>query len=171
MIFDIVSLENLHVKEGFNCGIEELNRYFFQQAGQDVRKHYATLFVAVESATNRIIGFYTLSNTSVKLDDIPFSMREKMAKYYDIPAILLGRLAVDVGAQGIGVGAQLLADAVIRSARNISAWVLMTVYAKNDIACSFYKKFGFESLLDDERHLFITRKNLEASFIHSKGAP
>jgi len=62
MKFDIIAYNKSHIKDGFYCGIAELNQYLFRQAGQDVRKHYATLFVAVENATNKIIGYYTLSN-------------------------------------------------------------------------------------------------------------
>jgi len=168
MDFVIVSPENLHVKDGFDCGVSELNQYLFRQAGQDVRRRYAALFVAVENATNRIIGYYTLSNTSVDLNDIPPASRKKLPQYKEVPAIRLGRLAVDITAQGQGIGAQLLADAAIRSVLNVSAWVFMTVDAKDNKACAFYKKFGFAPLLDDERHLCISRQNLEASFIRSK---
>ena len=167
MNFVIVSLEKSHIKDGFDCGIAELNQYLFRQAGQDVRKHYTVLFVAVEVPTNRIIGYYTLSNTSVNLNVVPFALRKKLPKYAEVPAIRLGRLAVDITTQGQGVGAELLADAAIRSVLNVSAWAFMTVNAKDSKAFSFYKKFGFESLLDDERHLYISRQDLEASFLQS----
>ena len=168
MNFDIVPFESLHVKDGFDCGIAELNQYLFRQAGQDVRKYYAVLFVAVESVANKVIGYYTLSNASVNLCDIPLASRIKLPRYAEVPAIRIGRLAVDITAQGQGVGAQLLADAAIRSVLNVSAWVFMTVDAKDGKSCAFYKKFGFESLLDDERHLYISRKDLEATFLRSK---
>ncbi|MCL1875920.1 MAG: GNAT family N-acetyltransferase [Synergistaceae bacterium] len=168
MNFVIVSHEKSHVKDGFDCGIAELNQYLFRQAGQDVRKYYAALFVAIESVTNKVIGYYTLSNTSVNLDTVPPASRKKLPKYTEVPAIRLGRLAVDTTTQGQGVGAQLLADAAIRSVLNVSAWVFMTVNAKDSNACAFYKKFGFESLLDDARHLYIPRQDLETSFLRSK---
>jgi len=167
MNFVIVPHDNAHIKDGFDCGIAELNQYLFRQAGQDVRKHYAALFVAVENTANKIIGYYTLSNTSVNLDDVPSALRKKLPKYKEIPAIHLGRLAVDITARGQGVGAELLANAAIRSLSNVAAWVFMTVDAKDDRACSFYKKYGFESLLDDERHLYISRQDLEADFLRS----
>ena len=168
MNFIIVPYESSHIKDGFDCGIAELNQYLFRQAGQDIRKYYAVLFVAVESAANKIIGYYTLSNASVNLNVVPFALRKKLPKYAEVPAIRLGRLAVDITTQRQGVGAQLLADAAIRSVLNVGAWVIMTVDAKDDKACAFYKKFGFEALLDDERHLYIPRQDLEACFLRSK---
>jgi len=168
MNFVIVPYESLHVKEGFDCGVSELNQYLFRQVGQDVRKYYASLFVAVENVTNKVIGYYTLSNTSVDLDAVPLDSRRKLPRYTEIPAIRLGRLAVDVTAQGQGIGVQLLADAAIRSVLNVSAWVFMTVDAKDNKARVFYMKLGFKSLLDDELHLYITRQFLEANFIRAK---
>jgi ribosomal protein S18 acetylase RimI-like enzyme len=145
-----------------------LNQYLFRQAGQDVRKYYAVLFVAVEIATNKIVGYYTLANASINLGDVPTALRKKLPKYAEIPAIRLGRLAVDITAQGQGIGSQLLADASIRGVLNVSAWAFMTVDAKDNMACAFYKNFGFNSLLDDERHLYISRQDLEADFLLSK---
>ena len=168
MNFVIVPHESLYVKDGFDCGIAELNQYLFRQVGQDVRKYYTALFVAVESITNKVIGYYTLSNASVNLDAVPLASRKKLPRYTEIPAIRLGRLAVDITAQGQGIGVQLLADAVVRSVLNVSAWVFMTVDAKDNKACAFYKKLGFKSLLDDERHLYISRQYLEANFIRAK---
>jgi len=168
MKFDIVSFNKSHIKDGFDCGIAELNQYLFQQAGQDVRKHYATLFVAIENATNKVIGYYTLSNTNVNLDLIPSALRKKLPKYSEVPAIRLGRLAVDKTVQGQGVGSQLLADAAIRSILNVSAWAIMIVDAKDSKASDFYRKYGFESLMDDERHLYIPRQDIELSFLNSR---
>ena len=165
MKFDIIPFNKSHIKDGFDCGIEELNRYLFRQVGQDVRKNYAALFVAAENATNKVIGYYTLSNASVRLDFIPVALRKKLPKYTETPAIRLGRLAVDRTAQGCGIGAQLLADAAIRSILNVSAWAVMIVDAKDEKACDFYKKYGFEPLLDDERHLYIPRSDLEFDFL------
>jgi ribosomal protein S18 acetylase RimI-like enzyme len=113
--------------------------------------------MAVENVTNKVIGYYTLSYTSVNLDDVPIVLRKIFPKYAEAPAIRLGFLAVDITAQRKGVGAQLLADAAIRSVLNVSAWALMVVDAKDNTACAFYRKFGFESLLDDELHLYISR--------------
>ena len=167
MKFDIVSFNESHVKDGFDCGIAELNKYLFRQVRQDVRKNYATLFVAVENATNKVIGYYTLSNANVRLDVIPVDLRKRLPKYAEIPAIRLGRLAVNITAQGYGIGVQLLADAAIRSILNVYAWTIMIVDAKDEKACDFYKKYEFEPLLDDERHLFIPRSDFELNFLRA----
>lgn len=164
MDFDVVPFEKKHRREGFDCGISELNYYLLQQSGQDVRKNYAALFAAVENVTNAVLGYYTLSNASVILNNIPDEIRKKLPRYPEVPAVRLGRLAVDVSMQGHGLGAILLADAVIRSIYSPVAWTAMAVDAKDERACSFYQKFGFKRLLNDDRHLFVMRQELEQYF-------
>jgi GNAT superfamily N-acetyltransferase len=75
----------------------------------------------------------------------------------DVPVILLGRLAVDKTVQKQGLGAILLLDALARSL-HISAQVgirAVEVDAIDEAAKSFYLKYGFVPLLDDQRHLFL----------------
>ena len=166
MEYIIVPLDKSHDRKNFDCGVPVLNVYLQERSGQDIRKYYSTVFVAVEEVTDKVLGYYTLSNASVFLNNIPNSIQKKLPKYPDIPAIRLGRLAIDLSMQGKGLGSELIADAVIRCVSNVSAWSMMIVDAKDDTAIAFYQKFGFEKLLDNDKHLFIMRKELE-KFINS----
>ncbi|MDL2264585.1 GNAT family N-acetyltransferase [Synergistaceae bacterium OttesenSCG-928-I11] len=161
MQFSIVPYDKSHNKKEFDCNVQELNNYLRERASQDIRRYYATMFVAVEEETNKVIGYYTLSNASIDLNNVPDEMKKRLPKYPTVPAIRLGRLAVDKSMQGKGLGGELLADAVIRSVLNVSAWVLMIVDAKDEVAVAFYKKYGFEQLIDNDKHLFVMRKHLE----------
>jgi predicted GNAT family N-acyltransferase len=161
--YDIVPYEKKHVRTGFDCGIPALNQYLSRRASQDMRKNYAALFVAVQDNTDKILGYYTLSNASVLLDDFSESERRILPKYRDVPAIRLGRLAVDISARGKGVGVKMLGNAFVRCTSNISAWAVMVVDAKDSRARSFYQKYGFLSLADDELRLYAMRKDLEIS--------
>jgi ribosomal protein S18 acetylase RimI-like enzyme len=168
MAFVIALFADSHVKEGFDCGEPALNLYLERQSGQDMRRHYATMFVAAQEATKRIIGFYTLSSASVGLMLLPDSFRKKLPKYPAIPAIRIGRLAVDKSMQGQGLGGELLADAVIRSLQSVPAWAALVVDAKNEKACAFYSKFGFVALQDDSKHLYSFRQDLEKRFFEAR---
>jgi predicted N-acetyltransferase YhbS len=86
-----------------------------------------------------------------------------------VPAVLLGRLAVDKAMQRQGLGTELMANAIFRSLNNSSGWAMMVVDAKNDKACSFYRKFGFDSLADNPRHLYVSRKELELFITQTVG--
>jgi hypothetical protein len=55
----------------FDCGVPELNAYFHKQLGQDIRRNYATCFVAIDKGEDRIAGFYTLAMGSVSLGELP----------------------------------------------------------------------------------------------------
>jgi predicted GNAT family N-acyltransferase len=159
--YQIVSLDRHHNREAFRCGVEALDRYFQKQAGQDVRRDMAAVFVAEERGTGAVHGFYTLSMAAVLLDRLREPLRRKMPRYPTVPAVRLGRLAVALDARGTGLGAHLLLDAMERSLRSEVAWAAFLVDAKDDAARSFYARYGFRSLLDDPNHLFLPRKTIE----------
>ena len=84
-----------HDRVAFCCGIEVLDCYLKTQASQDVRKHVAAAFVLVDrEERQKVLGFYTLSATSIRLTDLPPQIVKKLPKYPNLPATLLGRLAV-----------------------------------------------------------------------------
>jgi hypothetical protein len=55
-----------HDQAAFSCGVEKLDRYLKQQAGQDGRKRVAAPFVLIEKDSRLIAGYYTLSATSIQ---------------------------------------------------------------------------------------------------------
>ena len=168
MNFKIAGFDkNKHDRKGFDCGEPALNKYLLEQVSQDIRNDYVKLFVATEENANKILDYYTLSSTGVPLQNIPESRRKKLPKYPFVPAILLGRLAVDKTVQGQRLGSQLAANAIIRSMDSSAAWAIMVVDAKDDKAGEFYKHFLFTPLLDDPKHLYVRKTDI-AAFIFSE---
>ena len=88
------------------------------------------LFTALSPGKDHIAGFYTLSMYSVYLSDIPDHIRKKLPKYPHIPAVLLGRLAVDLRFRGKGIGELLLLDAMNRALDSQIPWWAMVVHSK-----------------------------------------
>ena len=75
----------------------------------------------------------------------------------DVPAALLGRLAVDSTAQRQGFGRRLLLDA-LRRLQQLSHHIgirAVEIHAIDEEARSFYLAYGFVSLRDDRRHLYL----------------
>ena len=138
----VVPFDKKYDRGSFDCGVPALNDYLKIQASQDIRNNYNITFVALAENSYNIVGFYTLSNASVPLKHIPPGAQKKLPKYPDVPAIRLGRLAVDKSAQGTGVGKILLADAILQSLKSPS-WAVMVVDAKDAQASAFYQKHGF----------------------------
>lgn len=153
--FVIVPLAGDHDRASFICGVEPLDRYFRQQASQDVRRRIATCFVIVEAATGALAGYYTLAAANVVLRELPETIVARLPRYAAIPAVLLGRLAVAASFQGRRLGAVLLADAVARVARADIASFALLVDPQDDNARQFYQRHGFLDLPQPERRMFV----------------
>jgi len=141
--FSIEVLANSHNRQGFYCGVEALDRYFLQQVTQDVRRRATACYVAVETDTGRIAGYYTLAAGGIPLKDMPEDIIKRLPRYPSVPVARLGRLAIGSGFQGQKLGAGLLWDALLRSARSEVAVFALVVDAKDDTAENFYRHHGF----------------------------
>jgi len=148
-------LSSAHNRSAFHCGEEALNRYLQTQATQDIRRHMANCFVAIERTSGRIAGYYTLSAASISMVDLPPEETKRLPRYPTLPAVRLGRLGVDQQFQGRGLGAALIADAVHRAIEAAIAAFTLLVDAKNDRAVAFYRHHGFRTLLSQPRVLFL----------------
>ena len=159
----IEPLASHHNRTAFSCGVEALDRYLRQQASQDARKHVTATFVLVESGKPTILGFYTLSATSVRLSDLPEATARKLPKYPLVPAILLGRLAVDENQRGKRYGEILLMDALERclSTKEIG-WTAVIVDAKDEKAVAFYEHYHFIRFSPHSNRLFLQRKTISS---------
>ena len=162
-LFRVELLQPHHNRDAFQCGTEALARYLRTQAGQDARRGFASVFVAVEASSGRVCGYYTLSMSGVVVDLLPLALQRKMPRYPSVPAVRLGRLAVAVTSKGRGLGKWLLLDAMARSLSSEVAWAAFVVDAKDQTARSFYTQYGFLSLLDDPLRLFLPRGTVEAA--------
>jgi GNAT superfamily N-acetyltransferase len=153
--FRIEPLSSAHDRSRFVSGSTPLDRYLREQASQDIKRRIATCFVAVDIETQDLVGFYTLTATSVALDALSPELVTKLPRYPVVPAALLGRLAVAVSAQGKGLGAALLADALLRIARVEMGVYAMLVEAKDEAAQRFYERHGFALLAGETRRLVL----------------
>ncbi|WP_029013698.1 GNAT family N-acetyltransferase [Niveispirillum irakense] len=156
-------LASHHSRDRFISGVPALDRYFRTQAGQDVRKHLAALFVLLGEA-DQVLGYYTLSASSILLTELPENITKRLPHYPLIPAILLGRLAVDQSQQGRGLGRFLLADALHRASRADIAAYAVIVDAKDDVAATFYVKEGFTHFPGRPLKLFLPMATIRALF-------
>lgn len=146
-----------HDRKSFSCGVEELDRYFYQQAGQDQRRGVAVPYVFTAIATGVLVGYYTLSALSIVSANLPAELAAKLPRYDVLPAILLGRLAVDRRYSRQGIGKLLLLDALDRSltvSRDVGA-LAVVVQARDDAASAFYVHHGFLPFEDHKSRLFI----------------
>lgn len=159
--FELALLNGAHDRATFNSGSAPLDRYLREQVTQDVRRRVAACFVATTDG-KRMAGYYTLASASLLLAELPASTGKKLPRYPTVPAVRMGRLAVDQGFKGQGLGSALLADALGRAARSeVAAYALM-VDAKDDAAENFYQHHGFIALPDSPRTLFLPLATVQA---------
>ena len=150
-----------HNRKKFDCGEQSLNTYVQRYARQNAENDLGETYVLTNDDQD-ILGFYTISTASLDYDAYP---ENDGLPRYAIPSALIGRLAVDQNHQGNGYGKLLLIDALKRILE-ISEEIgihCITVDAKDDNARKFYENFGFEELLDEKNHLYISIEKVRNS--------
>ena len=142
----LVPLAAKHELDGFQSGEPVLDIWLRQRALENAALGASQTYVMCLRDSNRVAGFYALCMGQILNRDATGAMRRNMPRH--IPAVILGRLAIDRTWQGQGLGRELLLDAVQRSDRaasEISARLLV-VHAISSAAESFYLHYGFVRL-------------------------
>ena len=161
------SIDNLTLPLKFDCGVHPLNDYFHRHALPNHQMDMGKTTVAMTIGEKPVVvGFYTISNSEMARIRLPEEQLKGLPKYKALPAILLGRLAVDKTFKGQGYGRKILMHALGKAA-NLSKEVavnMVVVDAKDDNAVSFYSKYGFIPLADNPRNLFLPIKTVREAF-------
>ena len=157
-----VLLDASHDLGAFNCGEPALDEYLKKFAWRNQRGESARTYVTTRGKI--VVGYYTLAAASARRDETPERIAKGLAAH-PVPVILLARLAVDVAEKGMGLGAGLLKDALLRSLRaaEIVGCRAVMVHAKDEAAKTFYRKFGFAPSPTDPFRLFLLMKDIKAS--------
>ncbi len=145
-----------HDRAAFSCGSPKLDTYLQTQAGQDPKKNLSVAFVLTPDSKT-IAGYHTLSQYSVKLDNIPEEIARKLTRHNEMPATLIGRLARSESFREMGLGEMLLMDALHRcliNSRQVASWAVI-VDAKDDAAIAFYRQYGFIEVPKTPNRLFL----------------
>lgn len=161
--FRVEVLGAAHDRTAFACGVEALDQYLVSQATQDIRRRVSACYVAVEAASGRVAGYYTLAAGGVPLNDLASDLIRRLPRYPSVPVARVGRLAVDRSFQGRHLGAALLADAALRAARSEVAVHALVVDAKDEAAAAFYRHHGFEPFGGQSRQLIVPLAQFKAA--------
>lgn len=153
-------------RDGFDCGVSSLNEYLKRYALQNLRKNVGVTVVATsDEDRRRVLGYYSVSMAQVEFGQVP----EKPAKglpRYPVPAMRLGRLAVDATTRGMGIGAALLRDALLRAvglSQEVGTCVML-VDAIDEKAKAFYRHYGFIPLQDIPLTLVLPIETIDSAF-------
>jgi GNAT superfamily N-acetyltransferase len=152
--FRLELLGKQHGRAAFSCGVPSLDKYLKTQASQDMRRKANAVFVLLPvNDPARIIGYFTMCAYTVSQTAVPEAARRYIPRYPVVSATLIGRLAVDAGHQGQGIGAVLLARALRLGYENTSVVgsSMIVVDALDERAARFYEAHGFTRLADSMR--------------------
>jgi GNAT superfamily N-acetyltransferase len=116
-------LEESDETEAFDCGDAPLNSYLKKYAWVNQEKSsIGVTYAAVEEAVpRRVLGHFTIAMSSVPREAFP-SKHARGLPNYDLPLILLARLAVDLRFAGKGLGHALISE-VFRISLRVSGEV------------------------------------------------
>jgi GNAT superfamily N-acetyltransferase len=148
-------LDPQHDRAGFDCGSAPLNKYIGELATQDARRLVAKCFVACSADSFAVAGYYTMAAAELPITNLPDDLRRKLPRYPAIPVVRIGRLAVDAGHHGKGLGSILIVNAIGQVLRSDIAAYALTVDAKDEAAAAFYRHLGFLPFSQSDSALFL----------------
>ena len=145
MAVAIRRLEEFDEVESFDCGDEPLNNYLKRHAWTNQEKvSIGVTYAAVdEFAPRTVLGYFTLATSSVSRDWLPKKYVRGLPPY-DLPLILLARLAVDKRFSGRGLGHAMIAEALkitLRVADEVGCRCIITDAYPDKVG--WYARYGF----------------------------
>ena len=131
--------------ENFDCGDDALNNYLKRHAWTNQQKiSIGVSYVAADEAAPRtVLGYFVLAMASVPRDAFPKKYVRGLPAY-DLPLILLARLAVDRRFAGRGLGHALISEALrisVRAADEVGCRCIVTDAYRDRV--SWYARYGF----------------------------
>lgn len=148
-----------HDTLSFDCGKTPLNQFLQRYALVNQATGSARTFVSLSG--RQTSGYYSLAAASAEHAAVPLRVSKGLARH-PIPMLLLARLAVDLKAQGQGLGRSLLQSALgkyLQASEVIGSRALM-VHAIDEAAIGFYQGYGFEPSPVDAAHLYLLTKDI-----------
>lgn len=146
--FQVLPLSRSIKLKAFDAGVEPLTDYLKKHAGQNQAKGTGRTFAQVNE-NSEAVGYYVASMAEVSFLSFPEEIRKRVPKY-PIPAMRIGRLAIDVRFRGKGLGERLLMDALKRASGlyEQTGIFVVVVDARYEPAGEFYERYGFIRFLD-----------------------
>jgi len=149
--------KSVHDRSGFKCGNLDLDEFLRTKAAKHQSQRISRTFVLVSEADpTRILGYYSLSNCQIDRELLSDDVGNTLPRH-PIPAVLLGRLAVDIRERGKRFGTWLLMDALKRTVLvgQQSGVFALVVDAADAKAQDFYVRQGFLPITDRPLTLYL----------------
>ncbi len=144
-------LGDQHEVGSFSCGVKDLDEWLRAHALENQRRNLSRTFVLLDDA-NHVVGYYALTMGGVQKEALPPRYGRGLPGF-DIGMVLLARFAIADTQQGLGLGRDLLIEAIERAAdagTQVAARFI-AVDPIDEAARAFYGKFGFRQVEGDAR--------------------
>lgn len=132
----------------FKCEKRRFEKHLRVEAPKDELARIGKVYLFIDKENEKVIGFVTLA-----MGSLPRDFHENLAgvtRFGDIPSLLLGQMARDVGYKGRGVG-DIMLTWVIGRAMELSVMIgcrLVILHSDPD-KIETYKAFRFELVPPD----------------------
>ncbi|MFT4039494.1 MAG: GNAT family N-acetyltransferase [Thermomicrobiales bacterium] len=150
-----------HDASSFACGNAALDAYIRETIHRDLTQGTAAAYVwtlaAGDTTPPPILGYFTVSSFALERRQARRRDRDRFLGGYDpVPAVLIGRLAIDQSLQRRGLGSALVYAALERvvQVRSQLGVAVVVVHAIDERAATFYAHLGFDRFRDEPLHLY-----------------
>ncbi len=159
-----------HVRSEFDCGVERLNNFLNLSAKKQQKDDMTRVYVAVEQGDTSILGYHAINVGVVNVSEMA-KPPKGTPSHGEIPVLFLGQVAVDLKAQGLGIGSLLMHHvfekaSVIAEEAGCHA-VLLDVMSDGDEDAfakrrTWYQEFGFQRFASNPARMFMTLRQIRA---------
>ncbi len=165
-----------HDRGGFDSGEQVLDEWLHRYAGQNRRRDMAATWVIADQK-NTVIAYASIAMTAIARAAAPASLSRHAPD--PVPALLLGRLAVDRRHAGKGIGTALVAH-VLASAVELNASAAcraVVVSALSSRARNWWEGLGFHAFNPEDQNnpdLYLLTSEIERTLVSdetSRGRP
>lgn len=160
--FQPLSKDLIDSLKSFDCGHSDLNDFFandcFDYSRELIGKTYC---FTLDTNPKEIVCAFTIANDSIKVNTLPNSRRKKVLKEIprekrmrSYPAVLIGRLGVDIKFKQKGIGKELMnfiKSWFIDSNNKTGCRFIVVDSYNEDIPLNYYQANGFLFLFSTEQ--------------------
>ena len=159
--FRLLTRELITTCKPFSCGYDDLDEYFLKDSPLWADQMYGKTYCFVlKEDPQTIVCAFSLSNETIRVDLLPNSQKKKFLKEIPkekrmrrYPAVLIGRLGVDIQFANNGIGTelmQILKFWFIEPDNKAAVRYLAVDALNNSRTLNYYEKNGFAYLFRDE---------------------
>ena len=167
--FRLLTRELIATCKPFSCGYDDLDEYFLKDSPLWADQMYGKTYCFVlKDDPQTIVCAFSLSNETIRIDLLPNSQKKRFLKEIPkekrmrrYPAVLIGRLGVDIQFANNGSGTelrQILKFWFIEPDNKAAVRYLAVDALNNPRTLNYYEKNGFAYLFKDEEQEAISSK-------------